>query len=267
MNKKIVFCGGGNMGEGIMRGLIDNKAASPEDITVSELNPDRCDYLSKTYGVSALTDANHAIKEADMIIIAVNPPHVPIVTKTIKGLIKEDALVMSIAAGIEIESLEGYLGSDKKILRIMPNTLIQSGNGHSAACVNDNIDNDDKEFITDILNALGQTMYITEDRFDTFTAFSCSGPLWIYKTVEALIDAGVYVGFSRQEARNIAIKNMLGAAQVLDATGAHPAVKVDELTSPGGVTIEGLKVLEEEGLAGIFIKSVSDAVAKANSIE
>lgn len=267
MSKKIVFCGGGNMGEGIMRGLLKNRAATPEDITISELNPERCDYLSRTYGVSALTDATDAIKEADMIIIAVNPPHVPMVTKTLKMLINENTIVMSIAAGIGIATLESQLGSDKKVLRMMPNTLIQSGNGYSAACVNGNIDHSDKEFITEILNALGQTMYIAENMFDTFTAFSCSGPLWLYKTIEALIDAGVYVGFSREEARNIVIKNMLGVAQVLDVTGAHPAVKVDEMTSPGGVTIEGLKVLEQEGFAGALMTSVSAAVKKANSIE
>ncbi len=267
MNNKIVFCGGGNMGEGIMRGLLNNKTATPENITISELNPERCDYLSKTYGVSALTDATEAIKEADMIIIAVNPQHVPAVTKTLKTLINENTIVMSIAAGIGIATLESQVGSDKKILRMMPNTLIQSGNGYSAACVNGNIDDNDKEFITEILNALGQTMYITEDMFDTFTAFSCSGPLWLYKMAESLIDAGVYVGFIRAEARNIFIKNILGVAQVLDTTDVHPAVKVDEMTSPGGVTIEGQKVLEQEGFAAALMTSVSAAVNKANSIE
>ena len=267
MNKKIVFCGGGNMGEGIMRGLLDNKAAAKEDITISELNPERCNYLSKTYGVSALTDATKAMEEADMLIIAVNPPHVPAVTKILKPIIKDEAIVLSIAAGIEIGTLESQLGNDKKIVRIMPNTLIQSGNGYSAACLNSNIDDNDKEFITRILNALGQTMYIPESMFNTFTAFSCSGPLWLYKTAESLIDAGVYVGFGRMEARNIVLKNMLGVARILDATGAHPAVKVDEMTSPGGVTIEGQKVLEQEGLSAAFMKSVSAAVNKANSIE
>ena len=87
MNNKIVFCGGGNMGEGIMRGLLNNKTATPENITISELNPERCDYLSKTYGVSALTDATEAIKEADMIIIAVNPQHVPAVTRHLRHLL------------------------------------------------------------------------------------------------------------------------------------------------------------------------------------
>ena len=267
MNKNIVFCGGGNMGEGIMRGILDKKVIAPENITVSELRQERCDYLSNTHGVSAVINADDAIKEADMIIIALLPQHVSSVTKTLKELAKESAVIMSIAAGVTIETLESQLGKDKKVVRMMPNTLIQAGNGYSAACVNGNIDDKDKEFITEILNALGQTMYINENMFDTFTAFSCSGPLWLYKTVEALIDSGVYVGFSRVEARNIVIKNMLGVAQVLEDTGAHPAKKVDEMTSPGGVTIEGLKTLQQGGFMSAIMNSVNNAVKKANSIK
>lgn len=117
-----------------------------------------------------------------------------------------------------------------------------------------------------MLNALGQTMYVTENMFETFTAFCCTGPIWFYKTVEALIDAGVYAGFSRAESRAMVIKNMLGVAQVLDATGAHPALKVDDMTSPAGVTIEALQVLHQERFTGALMTSVDAAVKKANSI-
>ena len=144
--------------------------------------------------------------------------------------------------------------------------LIQSGNGYSAACINPNVNDDDKVIITTVLNALGQTMYVTENMFETFTAFCCTGPIWFYKTVEALIDAGVYAGFSRAESRAMVIKNMLGVAQVLDATGAHPALKVDDMTSPAGVTIEALQVLHQERFTGALMTSVDAAVKKANSI-
>lgn len=267
MGKKIVFCGGGNMAEGIMRRLLSQNAAAPEDVAVNELLPERCAFLATTYGVAAIADASAAIKEADMVVIAVNPPQVPSVTGALKALLNRNAIVMSIAAGITIGALESQLGSDKKVVRMMPNTLSQSGNGFSAACINGNITPEDKEFITTVLDALGQTMYIQEEMFNTFTAFSCSGPLWLYKLVEGLIDAGVYVGFSRAQARGIILKNMLGVAYVLDATGAHPAVKVDEMTSPGGITIEALKALEQEGFAAALMNSVSAAVKKANSIE
>ena len=266
MDKKILFYGGGNMAKSIMGGLFKNSKISPKNVTVNVRSSESCDQLRKTYGVTALIDGSQAIKEADMIIIAVNPHQVSNITKQLKEGINEKTIVMSIAAGVEIATLESQLGSDKKIVRMMPNTLSQSANGYSAACLNKNIDENDKEFITKFLDALGQTLYISEDMFSTFTAFSCSGPLWIYKTVESLIDAGVYVGFSRAEARGIVIKNMLGAADILDSAVVHPAIKVDELTSPGGVTIEGLKVLEEKGFAASLIESVSKSVDRLKSI-
>ena len=267
MSKKVLFCGGGNMGEGILKGLLKNGAVSQEGVTVNELNPQRRNYLSETYGISAVADATDAMKEADLILIAVNPHQVEAVTKNLKPLINDRTIILSIAAGITLERLENQLGSDKKILRVMPNTLISSGNGHSAACINTNINEEDKTFISKILNALGQTMYINEEMFDTFTAFSCSGPLWFYKTVEALINAGVYVGFSRADARNIVIRNMMGVSQVLEESEVHPSVKIDEMCSPGGVTIEALKKIEEQGVAAGFMASVDVAVKKANSIK
>jgi pyrroline-5-carboxylate reductase len=267
MDKKIVFCGGGAMAEGILGGFLENGVVAPEQVTVNELLEPRRKYLNETYKVEAVADADEAVRNADVVIIAVNPFQVPSVTKTIRPLVNENTIILSIACGITLGVLADQLGSDRKILRVMPNTLIKSGNGYSAACVNENIDDEDKKVITTILDALGQTMYVQEEMFETFTAFCCTGPIWLYKTVEALIDAGVYAGFSRVESRNMVIKNMLGVAQVLDETGAHPAVKVDEMTSPAGVTIEALQVLQQQGFAGALMTSVDAAVKKANSIE
>lgn len=266
MGKKIVFCGGGPMAEGILDGLIRNGAAAAEDITVNELLEARRTYLSSTYHIAAVQDASEALKQADLVVIAVNPAQVPSVTKTLKPALREGTIVLSIACGVTLERLEAQLGSDKKILRVMPNTLIKSGNGYSAACVNPRITDGDKELITTVLNALGQTMYVKEDMFETFTAFCCTGPIWFYKTVESLIDAGVYAGFSRTESRNMVVKNMLGVAQVLESTGAHPVLRVDDMTSPGGVTIEALEVLRQQGFSGALMTSVDAAVKKANSI-
>lgn len=267
MSKNIVFCGGGNMAEGIMGGLLSKGVATPEAVTVNELLPQRREYLAETYGVNAVADASAAIQDADLVLIAVNPHQVPSVTAVVKPLVKAGAIVLSIAAGVTLATLESQLGSDKKIVRVMPNTLIKAGNGYSAACVNGNLNDDDKAFITQLLDALGQTMYIREEMFNAFTPFSCSGPMWMYKMAEVMINAGVYIGFSRAEARGIVIRNMMGVAQTLEATGAHPAVKIDEMTSPGGVTIEAVKVLEEEGFAAALMNSVSIAVDKANAIE
>lgn len=267
MNKKVVFCGGGNMAEGILRSVLKNEVFSPGNVTVSELNPNRCVYLKDTYKVNATTDATEAMKAADMIIIAVLPTIVPVVAKSLKGVMNDDAVVLTIAAGVKMETVAEVIGADKKIARVMPNTLNQSGNGYSGVCCNKNCDDDDTAFVDTTIEALGQVMHIKEDMFNQFTCFGNTGPLWLYKMVEAMINAGVYIGLSRDDARKIVLKNMLGVSGVLEATGEHPSVKVDQMTSPGGVTIEALSVLEADGFSTAITDSMSAAYDKVVSFE
>ncbi len=267
MDKKVLFCGGGNMAENIMRSFLTKGVTGPENVTVQELLQDRCDYLKDEYKVNAVTDASAYMDGTDLFLIAVHPDQVDSVTRVIKDHIKDGAIVLSIAAGVTVATLEEKVGSDKKVVRVMPNTLSQAGSGYSAVCTNGNVDADDKKYVSAMLDALGQTMYIEESMFDTFTAFSCSGAMWVYKLVEALIDAGVYVGFSRKYARNIVVRNLMGVGGILDITGAHPCVKVDELSSPGGVTVEGLKVLESKGFKSAVVESMDAAVSKARGIK
>ena len=266
MSKKIVFCGGGNMAEGVMRSLIKREVVKSGDIAVSELNPDRCAYLNQTYGVNAMVDAREAMEAADMIIIAVLPKIVPVVAKTIKAAAKAETVILSIAAGVTIASMEEMLGADRKIVRVMPNTLGQSGNGHSAVCLNGNVNEEEKAFALQAMEALGQTIILPENMFGEFTAYSCSGPMWLYQMADVLIDAGVYAGFSRSDARKMVIKNMLGVAMILDESGEEPKSRVSEMCSPGGVTIEGYKSLVDEGFASAVMTSVDKAVKKAKAI-
>jgi len=264
MNKEIVFCGGGNMAEGIMKALISKQVVTGDCITVNELLEARRKFLTEAYGVTAVADASAGMRQAGLIIIAVNPHQVESVTKVLRPLCSEKAVIISIAAGVTLETLKSQIGS-RKIARVVPNTLSQSGNGYSAVCVNELCDDRDKACIEEILNALGQVMYLRESMFNSFSSFSNVGPLWLYKTVEALIDSGVYIGFGRDDARNIVIKNMLGVAQVLEQTQEHPAVRADKMTSPGGVTIEALKVLQQEGFAAAIMSSVTACFNKLSS--
>lgn len=266
MDKKIVFCGCGNMGEGILKCVLNKNVVKPENVTISETISDRCKYLNETYHVAAVTDAACAIETCNMVVIAVVPKVVSTITSVIRNLISTDTIVLSVAAGVTLSALEEQLGNDKKIIRVMPNTLGESGNGFSAVCVNDNVSAADKDSAVEFLGALGQTMFLQENMFSAFTAFSCSGPMWFYKMAEEMINAGVYAGFSRNDAREIVIKNMLGAATVLDMTGLHPALKVDAMCSPGGVTIEGFKALNEGGFGPAIMDSVAKAVDKAGRV-
>ena len=267
MNKKVVFCGGGNMAEGVLRSVLKKRVVDNSQVTINELIPERCAYLEKTYGVKTVTEGTAAFGEADVIVIAVLPQIVPHVAKCIKAAAKKEALILSIAAGVKVSTLEQLLGSEKKIVRVMPNTMGQAENGHSAVCLNTQVNAEEKEFVHCFLSALGQVMYLEEDMFAEFTAYSCSGPMWLYQMADALIDAGVYAGFSRKQAQEITLKNLLGVARILDETGDTPKSRIDEMCSPGGVTIEGFKSLQENRFTYTVMESVDRAVQKSRKIQ
>ena len=263
MNRKYVFLGGGNMAEGIVRAMVHQGGFAPEAITLQEILPERREYLERTYGVTAVPDAREAIAAADMVIVAVVPSLVSVVAQPVKDIIDGEKLIMSIAAGVTIGELERFFGERKKIFRMMPNVLNQSGIGYSAIVVNGNITEADRAAAKQVTDALGTTKFIGEEQFDIFTAFCSTGPLWVYKFIEAMIDAGVYVGFGRQEARDMVLKNLVGTVKVLEDTGAHPVEKVDAMTSPAGITIEALASLQKSGFSSSILDSVVAATKKA----
>ena len=123
-----------------------------------------------------------------------------------------------------------------------------------------------KQAVEAAIEALGPTMYISEDMFQPFASYGCAGPMWVLKLIEAMIDAGVQSGFSREDARAMVLENVEGTAKTLKITGDHPAARVDKMTSPGGITIEGVKKLEEDGFAGTVMASVEAAVNKGNNV-
>ena len=267
INKNIVFYGGGHMSESIIRGLIANEVIAPTQIAVQEIIPQRCEYLNKTYGITALQDASEQIKKADMVLVGVNPPQVPTVNLALKPFLDPDTILLSFACGVEIKLFEEQLGQKQKVVRIVPNTLSRSGNGYSCIHANDNLTEEDKAFVEELVGSLGKILYLEEAKFNDFQAYGCTGPLWVYKFAEAMIDAGIYVGFSRAQARELIIENMLGAAKELQISGASPTAKIEELTSPGGVTIEALRALQENGsYMTPTIASMAEAVRKCSAV-
>lgn len=260
MNKIVIF-GGGQMGTGIMKGLLAAGVVNPENLIVSEVNEERRQLLEKELGVKAVADASGELDEADIAVIAVNPYQLESVTSLMAGKVPAETIVLSIASATPIAKIEEQLGKDTKIVRVLPNTMIEVKTGYSAVTPNANITEADKEKTEEFVNALGQMMYIKEDMFQEFAAYAGPGPMYAYKLIEAMIDAGVQAGFSREDSRRMVIQNVKGAAMTLEATGDHPAARVDMMTSPAGITIEGLQVLEE-GFADVVKRSIRACVEK-----
>lgn len=247
IDKHLVFYGGGKMAEGIIRGLIKNGKIDPDNIAVQEMIPERCAYLSEKYGVLAKTDATEEIRKADMVLIGVNPPQIRSVTTALRPILDSETIVLSFACGVAISVFADQLGSEKKIVRIVPNTLSLYGNGYSAVHVNENLTEADRAFVDSLLHGLGKVIYLEEEKFNDFQAYGCTGPLWIYKFAEAMIDAGIYTGFTRQEAKKLLLENMMGVVKYLQDSDMSPTAIIEDLTSPGGVTIEALRALQENG--------------------
>lgn len=264
--KQIAFIGGGNMAEGIIKGMTLDGQLKGKQIRVFDIIAERIRYLADTYGIEGCKTTQEAVKDADAIIFAVRPQDAEHVSAQLKGLMKKDSLFVSICAGVTIGSFEKWLGEDRKIARVMPNTLTETKHGFSAVCFNRYAEDTDKALLQLILNAIGQTVCIAEGMFDTFTAYSCAGPAYLLFLMNAMIDAGVRAGFSRKDSREMTIENFIGTARKTNMTGKHPFEILDTMTSPAGVGIEGIYTMQQEGVYGGVMHSIEEAVKKAGAL-
>ncbi len=266
MGNKILFIGTGVMSEGLIKEILREKKAKPEDIIVNNRTPARMDYISKVYGVNSCKDVKKGIEAADAVIIGVKPQDVSDVLDVITQSNNKEALIISIAAGKTISDLEEKLGCERKLVRVMPNSMVDVKIGYSALCCNAKVTLAEQSFVEELMKSIGEIVWIKETMFDAFTGFSCTGPGFVYEFIEALVDAGVYNGISRADALNFTLQNLLGACEMIKKTSEHPTILKENMTSPGGTTITGLKVLNEAGFKGIVQNAVSKAVKRSREL-
>jgi len=263
---KILFIGAGNMSEAIIQGMLIDKLAEPSEILVNNRTPYKMMRLKDLYGVSVCQNLQEGLAEAITVIIGVKPQDMDAVLESISELASDESVVVSIAAGKNIGYIEGRLGSGRKIVRVMPNTLVDAKKGFSALCCNKNVEEEEFEMVRSLFCSIGDTVVIKESIFDAFTGFSCSGPGYIYEFLEAMIDAGVYAGIAREDSSNFTLQNMIGACEMVIKRSEHPAILKERMTSPGGVTISGLKALNERGFKGIVQNAVAAAVERSKEL-
>lgn len=265
-NNKILFIGTGIMSQGIIKGLLKSNTVNSENIIINNRTSSKMILLSELYGVNCCNNVIEGIKIADIIIIGVKPQDLTDVLTIISKCQNNNAVIISIAAGKNISGMEDYLGKDRKIIRVMPNPLVDVKIGFSALCCNENVTPEEFIYAQNLMRSIGDTVIIKESLFDAFTGFCCSGPAFVYEFIESMIDSGVYVGFSRSDSIKFSIQNIIGACEMVKATSEHPAVLKERMTSPGGTTITGLKVLNESGFKGLIQNSVSSAVKRSKEL-
>jgi len=263
---KILFIGAGNMSEAIIQGILNDKLAEPAAILVNNRTPNKMMRLGDVYGIGVCQNLQEGIEEAGIVIIGVKPQDMDAVLESISERVRDEAVVVSIAAGKNLEYIESRLSTGRKIIRVMPNTLVDAKKGFSALCCNKNVTEEEFEMVRSLFCSIGDTVVIKESLFDAFTGFSCSGPGYIYEFLEAMIDAGVYAGLTREDSSNFTLQNMIGACEMVIKRSEHPVVLKERMTSPGGVTISGLKALNERGFKGIVQNAVASAVEKSKEL-
>ncbi|AAU17548.1 pyrroline-5-carboxylate reductase [Bacillus cereus] len=263
MDKQIGFIGCGNMGMAIVGGMLNKKIVSSNKIMCSDLNTTNLENASEKYGISITTDNKKVAKNADILILSIKPDLYTAVINEIKEVIKNDAIIVTIAAGKSIESTENAFNQKLKVVRVMPNTPALVGEGMSALCPNEMVTEKDLEEVLNIFNSFGQSEIVSEKLMDVVTSVSGSSPAYVYMIIEAMADAAVLDGMPRNQAYKFAAQAVLGSAKMVLETGIHPGELKDMVCSPGGTTIEAVATLEEKGLRTAIISAMQRCTQKS----
>jgi len=258
--------GSGNMGEAIIRGLIQSKKVDPEKIVVSDVNQYRLDFIIDKYGIAGVNNNARLAKLSKIIFLAVKPKDIEKVAEEIKENLSEDKIVVSVLAGIKIEKLKNLLGENTKIVRVMPNTPAIVGEGAIGVAFDNNISEDEKELIIDLLKTLGEVFIVDESLLDAITGLSGSGPAYVFTFIDALAQGGVKNGLPYDTALKLAVQTVLGSAKLLKELDEHPAVLRDKVTSPAGTTIYGLHELEKKSFRDAVISAVDSATKRSKDL-
>lgn len=261
---RIAIIGGGNIGEALASGLAaDGAGAAAElnaaDITVVDPHAPRLDHLHERYGVSTTEDATEAVTEADVVVIAVKPYVVPTVLEQISATLDSndaETVVVSVAAGVTLASMENALAAGVPVVRVMPNTPMLVGKGMSAVAGGRFARPEQVETVRSLLESVGTAVVVAEKDMDAVTAVSGSGPAYLFLVAEAMTDAGVQLGLTRAVASQLANATVEGAAAMLVAGDSSASELRGNVTSPGGTTAAAVRSLEENGVRAAFYRAM-----------
>lgn len=260
---KLGFLGGGVMGESMIAGVLRNGVAQPQEISVCEIVAARRDYLASTHGVRVTDTAAETVAGSQLVVLAVKPQEFASAAAGLAGHLRPGQTVMSIMAGVTVETISKTLRHDA-IVRAIPNTPAQIGEGVTVWTATAAVPAEAREAVRRLLSILGLEIQVDEEKYvDMATAVSSSGPAYVFLVMEAMIDAAVHIGLKRDMATPLVIQTLLGSARYAQSTQKHPAELRNQVTSPGGTTTEGLAVLEDAALRSAFVHAIEAAYEKA----
>jgi pyrroline-5-carboxylate reductase len=253
------------MGAALVGGLLDG-GWDADSISVAEIDVDRRRDLEQQFSkIRVVPSASWAVADADIVIVAVKPGDVPTTLESAMQALADDALVLSIAAGVTIATLE-HAAPGRPVVRAMPNTPALVGRGASAIAPGANATDEHLELAARVLGSVGIVVRVSEAALDAVTGLSGSGPAYVMLVAEAMIEAGVLNGLPRSTAEELVVQTLLGSAELLAQGDAGPEALRAAVTSPGGTTAAGLRELEARGLRAAFLDAISAATERSREL-
>ncbi|MGV6862363.1 MAG: pyrroline-5-carboxylate reductase [Putridiphycobacter sp.] len=251
-NSKITIIGGGNLGLSMANGLMNNPEIQNQNITVTKRQIETLNYLTEK-GVKVTGNNAEAIRQADLVIVALKPYNILDVLTELKGAFKPGQILVSVATGISIDQIENVVGNAVKIYRAMPNTA--SGVSMSATCIASKT-NEQHDLVKGCFESFGSAIFIDENLMESATVLGACGVAYVLRFIRGMIQGGIQIGFDSKTATEIATQTVKGAAELLIQGDTHPEQEIDKVTTPKGCTIAGLNEMEHNGFSSALIKGI-----------
>ena len=262
----VAFVGAGVMGEAMIKGLLHQQVLAPSSITAADPRAEHLEALRDRYGIRTTTNNIAAAQAADALVLSVKPQVMGKVLSELGGHVDSTGLILSIVAGVELKTISRSLRNGR-VVRSMPNTPGQIGQGITVWTAAPAVADDQRQQAQTLLGALGEQIYANDESFlDMATALGGSGPAYVFLFMEALIDAGVHMGFARRDAEKLVTQTLLGSIRYAQQSGLHPAQLRNQVTSPGGTTAAALHEMEKGGLRTVLSEGVWAAYRRSQAL-
>ncbi len=263
--RRVAFLGGGKMAEALISGLIRSGGRTVDEIMVTNRRDERARELAGKYGVTATLDNAEAVRWADVLVLMAKPQDTETLLAQIRGHVTSDDTVISFAAGVRTSFVQKHLPDEVAVVRVMSNVPVMVDEAMSVIASGQTATEEHLVIAEELLGYVGKVIRLKETHLDAVTATSGSGPAYFFLLAEAMIEACILLGLSRDVATELIIQTMLGSAKMLRDTGKHPVELREMVTSPGGTTIAAIRHLEEAGVRAAFLNAID--AARSRSLE
>jgi pyrroline-5-carboxylate reductase len=265
-DRRIAILGCGKIGEALLAGLLSTGWRSPDEVVATVRREERAEELRERHKISATTSNTEAVQGAGVIVIAVKPQDFDALLGEIGGILSPDQTVLSIAAAVPTTSIEERITPGVPVLRAMPNTPSLVHEGVAGLCAGAHAGDEHLAIAEDVLSHVGSVVRVPERYMDAVTAVSGSGPAYFALLAEAMIEAGILLGLSREDTTQLVVQTMLGTAKLLRDEKMHPVELREMVTSPGGTTIRAIRELEQAGVRAAFLNAIQAAMDRGREL-